>query len=47
MSNSIETRCVHGGDHRFPDSRESLSMPIYQTAAFGHPDLGHSPDRFY
>lgn len=47
MSNHIETRCVHGGDHRFPDSREALSMPIYQTAAFGHPDLGHSPDRFY
>lgn len=47
MSNHIETRCVHGGDHRFPDSRESLSMPIYQTAAFAHPDLGHSPDRFY
>ena len=47
MSNSIETRCVHGGSHRFSDSRESLSMPIYQTAAFGHPDLGHSPDRFY
>lgn len=47
MSNSIETRCVHGGEHRFQDSRESLSMPIYQTAAFGHPDLGHSPDRFY
>ena len=47
MSNSIETRCVHGGEHRFSDSRESLSMPIYQTAAFAHPDLGHSPDRFY
>ena len=47
MSNAIETRCVHGGAHRFPDSRESLSMPIYQTAAFAHPDLGHSPDRFY
>jgi len=47
MSKRIETRCVHGGDHRFPDSREALSMPIYQTAAFGHPDLGHSPDRFY
>ena len=47
MSNSIETRCVHGGDHRFPDGRDSLSMPIYQTAAFAHPDLGHSPDRFY
>ena len=47
MSKSIETRCVHGDGHRFSDSRESLSMPIYQTAAFGHPDLGHSPDRFY
>ena len=47
MSSSIETRCVHGGEHRFPDSREALSMPIYQTAAFSHPDLGHSPDRFY
>ena len=47
MNNAIETICVHGGDHAFPDSRESLSMPIYQTAAFAHPDLGHSPDRFY
>ena len=47
MKNAIETICVHGGDHAFPDSRESLSMPIYQTAAFAHPDLGHSPDRFY
>ena len=47
MKQSIETICVHGGEHRFPDSREALSMPIYQTAAFGHPDLGHSPDRFY
>ena len=47
MKQSVETICVHGGGHRFPDSRESLSMPIYQTAAFAHPDLGHSPDRFY
>ena len=47
MKQSIETICVHGGEHAFPDSREALSMPIYQTAAFGHPDLGHSPDRFY
>ena len=47
MKQSIETICVHGGEHRFPDSREALSMPIYQTAAFAHPDLGHSPDRFY
>ena len=47
MSQNIETRCVHGGNHRFPDGRESISMPIYQTATFAHPDLGHSPDRFY
>ena len=47
MKNAIETICVHGGEHTFPDGRESLSMPIYQTAAFAHPDLGHSPDRFY
>lgn len=47
MPHSIETRCVHGGEHRFKDNFQSLSTPIYQTAAFGHPDLGHSPDRFY
>ena len=47
MSQKMETRCVHGGEHRFPDGRESISMPIYQTATFAHPDLGHSPDRFY
>lgn len=47
MANSIETRCVHGGTHKFKDAYESLSTPIYQTAAFGHPDLGHSPERFY
>ena len=47
MSSSIETRCVHGEKHKFSDSYQSLSMPIYQTAAFGHPDLGHSPERFY
>ena len=47
MPKSIETLCVHGGDHQFRDGFQSLSTPIYQTAAFGHPDLGHSPDRFY
>ena len=47
MSQKLETRCVHGGEHRFPDGRDSISMPIYQTATFAHPDLGHSPDRFY
>ena len=47
MSHSIETRCVHGDEHKFKDDFQSLSTPIYQTAAFGHPDLGHSPERFY
>lgn len=47
MEKNIETICVHGGDHRFPDGRDSISMPIYQTATFAHPDLGHSSDRFY
>lgn len=47
MANSIETRCVHGAEHKFKDAYQSLSTPIYQTAAFGHPDLGHSPERFY
>ena len=47
MSHSIETRCVHGEEHKFKDTFQSLSTPIYQTAAFGHPDLGHSPERFY
>ena len=47
MEKNLETLCVHGDQHRFPDSRDALSMPIYQTAAFAHPDLGHSPDRFY
>jgi len=47
MEKNLETLCVHGGCHRFPDSRDSISMPIYQTATFAHPDLGHSPDRFY
>ena len=47
MRNSIETRCVHGEVHKFEDRFQSLSTPIYQTAAFGHPDLGHSPERFY
>ena len=47
MSKSIETLCVHGDGHKFANSMDSLSTPLYQTAAFGHPDLGHSPDRFY
>ena len=47
MKQSMETLCVHGGEHKFADGYQALSTPIYQTAAFGHPDLGHSPGRFY
>ena len=47
MEKKLDTLCIHGADHRFPDGRDSISMPIYQTATFAHPDLGHSPDRFY
>ena len=47
MEKKLDTLCIHGADHRFPDGRDSICMPIYQTATFAHPDLGHSPDRFY
>ena len=29
MSHSIETRCVHGEEHKFKDEFQSLSTPIY------------------
>ena len=47
MEKKLDTLCIHGAAHRFPDGRDSISVPIYQTATFAHPDLGHSPDRFY
>ena len=47
MDKKLDTLCIHGANHRFPDGRDSISVPIYQTATFAHPDLGHSPDRFY
>jgi len=47
MEKKLDTLCIHGTAHRFPDGRDSISVPIYQTATFAHPDLGHSPDRFY
>lgn len=47
MSRSIETLCVHGDAHSHEDSFHSLSTPIYQTAAFGHKDLGHAPGHHY
>ncbi len=46
MSNTIETRCVHGGKHRFPDESGSITFPLYQTAAFSHTKLGHNDHGF-
>lgn len=47
MKKSLETLCVHGENHTFSDNAHALSMPIYQTAAFSHEDLGHNPGNFY
>lgn len=46
MKQSIETLCVHGGEHKFPDGSRSLTVPIYQTAAFGHLQTGHNEHGF-
>ena len=46
MSRSIETLCVHGGEHKFTDESRGLTMPIYQTAAFSHTKLGHNDSGF-
>ncbi len=46
MKQSIETVCVHGGTHRFPDGARSLTVPIYQTAAFSHLETGHNEHGF-
>ena len=46
MKQSIETLCVHGGDHAFVDGARSLTMPIYQSAAFSHLVPGHNEHGF-
>ena len=46
MKQSIETICVHGGDHSFPDSARSITVPIYQSAAFSHLQTGHNEHGF-
>lgn len=46
MKQSIETLCVHGGDHSYQDGARSLTMPIYQSAAFSHLVLGHNEHGF-
>lgn len=37
----IRTVCIHGGDFK-NDQTGSISVPIYQSATFGHPELGES-----
>ena len=46
MKQSIETLCVHGGSHKFPDASRSLTVPIYQSAAFSHLETGHNEHGF-
>ena len=46
MKKSIETICVHGGEHAFKDAARSLTVPIYQSAAFSHLQTGHNEHGF-
>lgn len=43
MEYDIETRCIHGKNEKAKEhGYGSLSTPIYQTATFAHPGVGHS-----
>lgn len=46
MNHAIETRCIHGGPHRFQDGARAISFPIYQTASFSHVEPGHNGSGF-
>lgn len=46
MKHSIETLCVHGDEHAYTDGARSLTMPIYQSAAFSHLEPGHNEHGF-
>lgn len=46
MAYSVETRCVHGEEHKREDSNYAISYPIYQTASFSHLTPGHNPTGF-
>ena len=46
MQTSIETRCIHGGAHRFREDSRAVSFPIYQTACFAHLEPGHNGSGF-
>lgn len=46
MSHQLETRCVHGGSHKYREDSRAISFPIYQTASFSHTELGHNGSGF-
>lgn len=46
MAYAIDTRCVHGEEHKNQDSNYAISFPIYQTASFSHLTPGHNPTGF-
>lgn len=46
MSQSIETRCIHGGVHKYHEDSRAISFPIYQTASFAHIEPGHNGSGF-
>ena len=46
MKQSMETICVHGGAHGAPDAFRSITVPIYQSAAFSHLETGHNEHGF-
>ncbi len=46
MSYDIDTRCIHGLEHKNKDANFAISYPIYQTASFSHLTPGHNPTGF-
>lgn len=43
MENNIDTVCIHGiAIRKTVDNTGSISFPIFQTAAYSHPDVGKS-----
>lgn len=47
MSQTIETRCIHGDSAvHLRDKNCAVSFPIYQTAIFSHIKLGHNDSGF-
>jgi cystathionine gamma-synthase len=42
MGYAFDTRCIHGDVRVNPDAYGAVSVPIYQTATFAHPEVGKS-----